>query len=38
MGDCLIAAIVVAHHATLATREVTYFSDIAARVVNPWVA
>ena len=38
MRDCLIAGIVLAHNATLATRRVTYFSDIAARVVNPWVA
>ena len=37
MRDCLIAGIVLAHNATLATRNVTYFSDIAARVVNPWV-
>lgn len=37
MRDCLIAGIVLAHHATLATRDVTYFSDVAARVVNPWV-
>lgn len=38
MRDCMIAGIVLAHHATLATRNVTYFSDIAAKVVNPWVA
>jgi predicted nucleic acid-binding protein len=38
LRDCLIAGIVLAHNATLATRNVTYFSDIAARVVNPWVA
>lgn len=38
MRDCMIAGIVLAHHATLATRNVTFFSDIAAKVVNPWVA
>jgi len=38
MRDCMIAGIVLAHHATLATRNVTYFSDIAAKVINPWVA
>ena len=38
LRDCLIAGIVLAHNATLATRNVTYFSDVAARVVNPWVA
>lgn len=36
--DCMIAGIVLAHHATLATRNASYFSDIAAKVVNPWVA
>ena len=38
MRDCMIAGIVLAHHATLATRNVSYFSDISAKVVNPWVA
>src|SRR5215470_10152532 len=38
MRDCMLAGIVLAHHATLATRNVTYFSDISAKVVNPWVA
>jgi hypothetical protein len=38
MRDCMLAGIVLAHHATLATRNVSYFSDIAAKVVNPWVA
>jgi len=38
MRDCMIAGIALAHHATLATRNVSYFSDIAAKVVNPWVA
>jgi len=38
MRDCMLAGIVVAHHATLATRNVTCFSDISAKLVNPWVA
>ena len=36
--DTMIAAIVLAHRATLATRNVTHFSDIQATVINPWVA
>jgi hypothetical protein len=36
--DTMIAGIVLAHHATLATRNVSHFSDIAAKVVNPWAA
>ena len=38
MRDCMIAGIVLARHAALATRNVTYFSDIAAKVIDPWVA
>ena len=38
LRDSMIAGIVLAHHATLATRNVTFFSDIAAKVVNPWAA
>ena len=34
--DTMIAGIVLAHHATLATRNVTHFEDISAKVVNPW--
>jgi predicted nucleic acid-binding protein len=37
MRDTMIAGIVLAHHASLATRNVTHFSDIQATVVNPWV-
>lgn len=36
--DTMIAGIVLARHASLATRNVTHFSDISATVVNPWVA
>ena len=38
MRDTMIAGIVLAHHASLATRNVTHFADIQAIVVNPWVA
>ena len=34
--DTMIAGIVIASHATLATRNVKHFSDIASSVVNPW--
>jgi hypothetical protein len=34
--DTMIAGIVLANHATLATRNVKHFSDIAGSVVDPW--
>jgi len=34
--DTMIAGIVLASHATLATRNVKHFHDIAKSVVNPW--
>jgi toxin FitB len=34
--DTMIAGIVLAHRATLATRNVSHFADISAKVVNPW--
>ena len=34
--DTMIAGIVLASHATLATRNVKHFEDIASSVVNPW--
>jgi toxin FitB len=34
--DTMIAGIVVASHATLATRNIRHFEDIAKSVVNPW--
>lgn len=34
--DTMIAGIVLANHATLATRNVKHFEDIAKFVVNPW--
>ncbi len=36
LRDTMIAGIVLAHHATLATRNVSHFADISAKVVNPW--
>jgi predicted nucleic acid-binding protein len=37
LRDTMIAGIVLAHHASLATRNLTHFADISATVVNPWV-
>jgi hypothetical protein len=34
--DTMIAGIVVARHAMLATRNIRDFDDIAAKCVNPW--
>ena len=34
----MIAGIVLARHATLATRNVAHFEDLSAPVVNPWTA
>jgi predicted nucleic acid-binding protein len=34
--DTMIAGIVLANHAALATRNVKHFEDIAKSVVNPW--
>jgi hypothetical protein len=36
LRDTLIAGIVMARHATFATRNVSHFSDISTAVVNPW--
>jgi predicted nucleic acid-binding protein len=36
--DTMIAGIVLASHATLATRNARHFADIASSVVNPWNA
>ena len=38
LRDTLIAGIVLARHASLATRNVTHFADIGATIINPWVA
>jgi len=36
LRDTMIAGIVLACHASLATRNLAHFSDVAAIVVNPW--
>jgi predicted nucleic acid-binding protein len=36
--DSMIAGIVIARHASLATRPTAHFSDIPATVVDPWTA
>jgi predicted nucleic acid-binding protein len=36
LRDTMIAGIVLASHATLATRNEKHFEDIAKSVVNPW--
>lgn len=36
LRDTMIAGIVLANHAKLATRNVKHFEDIAKLVVNPW--
>jgi toxin FitB len=36
LRDTMIAGIVLARHATFATRNVSHFSDISANVVDPW--
>jgi hypothetical protein len=37
LRDTMIAGIVLASHAVLATRNVSHFHDISSSVVNPWV-
>lgn len=36
--DTMIAGIVLAHRASLVTRNTAHFSDIAAVVIDPWAA
>ena len=36
LRDTMIAGIVLASHATLATRNLKHFEDISSSVVNPW--
>ena len=38
LRDTMIAGIVLARHATLATRNTAHFEDAAVPLVNPWVA
>jgi len=34
--DTMIAGIVLAHHATLATRNISHFDDLSVPLINPW--
>ena len=36
LRDTMIAGIVLAHHATLATRNTTHFDDLSMPLLNPW--
>ena len=38
LRDTMIAGIVLARQAAIATRNTAHFSDIPATIVNPWVA
>jgi predicted nucleic acid-binding protein len=38
LRDTMIAGIVLASHATLATRNVSHFDDLSAPIINPWTA
>jgi predicted nucleic acid-binding protein len=38
LRDTMIAGIVLARHATLATRNVSHFDGFSAPIVNPWTA
>jgi predicted nucleic acid-binding protein len=38
LRDTMIAGIVLARGATLATRNIAHFSDLPLRMVNPWAA
>lgn len=36
LRDTMIAGIVIAHRATLATRNTSHFEDLSVPVINPW--
>lgn len=36
LRDTMIAGVVLANHATLATRNMRHFADLSVLVVNPW--
>jgi predicted nucleic acid-binding protein len=38
LRDTMIAGIVLACHATLATRNTRYFDDLSVPVINPWAS
>lgn len=38
LRDTMIAGIVLAHHATLATRNTSHFADLSVPVIDPWAS
>lgn len=38
MRDTMIAGMVLASHATLATRNIPHFEDLSVPVINPWAS
>jgi predicted nucleic acid-binding protein len=38
LRDTMIAGIVLARHATLATRNSIHFDDLSLPLINPWAA
>ena len=36
LRDTMIAGIALAHHATLATRNMPHFQDLSVALINPW--
>jgi predicted nucleic acid-binding protein len=38
LRDTMIAGIVLAQHAALATRNTSHFGDISTPLINPWIA
>jgi toxin FitB len=38
LRDTMIVGIVLARHATLATRNVSHFDDVSATLIDPWAA
>jgi toxin FitB len=38
LRDTMIAAIALAHHVALATRNTPHFSDLDVPLINPWAA
>lgn len=38
LRDIMIAGIVLAHHATLATRNTSHFADLSVPVIDPWAS
>jgi predicted nucleic acid-binding protein len=37
LRDTMIAGIVLARHATLATRDLVHFEDLSVPIINPWI-